>query len=98
MTIGIKPTWAAHGIRVHPGRRRAFHQIGDEVLEGAALCGETGPEEGRVEFLASGDYRWNAGMFVWSFRTRLRMLFSSINQTLVGRLPADSEGGGHEVV
>jgi len=71
VTIGIKPTEPATGfgyIKVGEtlpppqGRKpyqTAFHRAEQFV--------EKPPFEKAVEFLNSGQYRWNAGMFIWSF-------------------------------
>ncbi|HVY71012.1 MAG TPA: sugar phosphate nucleotidyltransferase [Verrucomicrobiae bacterium] len=73
VTIGIKPTEPATGygyIRtgetLPPPRgvkpyKTTFFKAGQFV--------EKPPFEKAEEYLASGDYRWNAGMFIWSFVT-----------------------------
>jgi len=73
VTIGIQPTEPATGygyIQAGPARvpaagakpyRTAFFQA-ERFVEKPAL-------EKAVEYLASGQYRWNAGMFVWSYAT-----------------------------
>ena len=71
VTIGIKPTEAATGYGyIHTGAplelpatefRTAFFQ--------AIRFVEKPSQEKAVEYLKSGEYRWNAGMFVWSCRT-----------------------------
>lgn len=73
VTIGIKPTEPATGygyIRVGeplptppgtPARRTAFFRAEQFV--------EKPNHDKAVEYLASGRYRWNAGMFLWSFAT-----------------------------
>lgn len=61
ITIGIQPT--------SPHTGYGYVQVG-ETLEGIFFEAKRfveKPDLARVkEFLASGDYRWNAGMFVWS--------------------------------
>lgn len=71
VTIGIKPTEPATGygyIRTGPkmpapkgGRRyrTAFFK--------AERFKEKPPLETAIEYVDSGEYRWNAGMFIWSF-------------------------------
>jgi len=75
VTIGIKPTEPATGYgyikcggplpkpKGKAGRkyRTAFNKV--ERFE------EKPYFEKAVEYLAAGDYRWNAGMFIWSFVT-----------------------------
>jgi mannose-1-phosphate guanylyltransferase len=73
VTIGIKPTEPATGygyVRVGeplpppPGRkpyRTTFFKAGRFV--------EKPPHQKAVEYVNSGAYRWNAGMFVWSLAT-----------------------------
>jgi mannose-1-phosphate guanylyltransferase len=73
VTIGIKPTEPAtgygyissgveltppHGVKPYKTR---FHKAEQFV--------EKPHYEKAVEYLSSGDYRWNAGMFIWSFVT-----------------------------
>lgn len=73
VTIGIKPTEPATGygyiqvgkaLPTPKGSKRyktAFHK--------AARFVEKPNLEKAEQYLASGDYRWNAGMFIWSFVT-----------------------------
>jgi len=74
VTIGIKPTGPETGygyvrqdlvaLPAPAGAkpyRTAFHRVEQFV--------EKPPLERAVEYLAAGNYRWNAGMFVWSFVT-----------------------------
>ena len=72
VTIGIQPTEPATGYGyIHTGPvlatpggkayKTAFYQA-ERFVEKPAL-------EKAVEYLASGQYRWNAGMFVWSYAT-----------------------------
>src|SRR6266581_2379196 len=73
VTIGIKPTWACpgfgyieHGNPVHLRRRddkNAIHRV---------LRFREKPNPDLAEsFLRKGNFRWNAGMFVWSVPTVL---------------------------
>lgn len=74
VTIGIQPT----------GPETGYGYIRHDLTELPAPAGvrsyktrffkaeqfvEKPPMERAVEYLASGNYRWNAGMFVWSFVT-----------------------------
>ncbi|MBI5388614.1 MAG: mannose-1-phosphate guanylyltransferase [Verrucomicrobia bacterium] len=73
VTIGIKPTEPATGYGyIHVGTplptphdakpyKTAFHKVEQFV--------EKPHYEKALEYLTSGQYRWNAGMFVWSFVT-----------------------------
>jgi mannose-1-phosphate guanylyltransferase len=67
LTIGIQPTSPHTGF--------GYIQVGDELATKSATrfwrarrFVEKPDRKTAEEFLASGDYRWNAGMFVWSFR------------------------------
>jgi mannose-1-phosphate guanylyltransferase len=66
VTIGIKPTGPHTGY--------GYIQVGEEIFNKsvtkfwkARRFVEKPDQKKAEEFLASGDYRWNAGMFVWSF-------------------------------
>lgn len=74
VTIGIQPTgpetgygYIRHDLAPLPppaGAKRLrtrFHQVEQFV--------EKPPLERALEYVAAGNYRWNAGMFVWSFVT-----------------------------
>ncbi len=73
ITIGIKPTEPATGYGyIHVGEalppppgvkayRTAFHRVQQFV--------EKPHFDKALEYLNSGQYRWNAGMFIWSFVT-----------------------------
>lgn len=73
VTIGIKPTDPATGY--------GYIQVGDELppppgakpfkttFSKAERFVEKPNYEKAVEYLQSGHYRWNAGMFIWSFVT-----------------------------
>ena len=73
VTIGIKPTEPATGYGyIHFGAplptpsgakkyKTVFHKVERFV--------EKPHYDKAVEYLQSGDYRWNAGMFIWSFVT-----------------------------
>jgi len=74
VTIGIKPTWACPGfgyieqgrplrLRRHP-RNEAIHRV-ERFRE------KPNPDLAE-SFVRRGNFRWNAGMFVWSVPTILR--------------------------
>ena len=67
ITIGIKP--------VSPHTGYGYIQVGDKIACGAATrfwkarrFVEKPDRKTAEKFLVRGDYRWNAGMFVWSVR------------------------------
>ncbi len=75
VTIGLKPTWACPGfgyIEVGEGVRL---QSGDscegEVRQVVRFREKPNPELAE-SFIRQGNFRWNAGMFVWSVPTVLR--------------------------
>lgn len=87
VTIGIKPTEPAtgygyirvgaplptpHGVKAY---KTTFHRVEQFV--------EKPQYDKALEYLTSGQYRWNAGMFVWSFVT--------ITQALEKHQPAMAE-------
>ena len=81
VTIGIKPTWACPGF--------GYIEMGDAVTgDGMAKDSppvfnvrrfreKPAPELAQV-FFESGNYRWNAGMFVWTLPAVLRELSAQI--------------------
>ena len=73
VTIGIKPTEPATGygyIQVGPPlpHPRRAGRIRTEFYKAERFV-EKPTSERAAQYLASGNYRWNAGMFVWSFVT-----------------------------
>jgi mannose-1-phosphate guanylyltransferase len=73
VTIGIKPTEPATGygyihcgdVLPNPSGARKFKTVFRKVERFI----EKPPYDRAVEYLESGRYRWNAGMFIWSFVT-----------------------------
>jgi mannose-1-phosphate guanylyltransferase len=68
VTIGIKPTWPCPGfgyIELGPLARIVDSPPGPAV-HNAVRFREKPSVELAEQFLASGNFRWNAGMFVWS--------------------------------
>jgi len=74
VTIGIKPTWACPGygyieqgkpvrLRSHPGNQSVHRVVRFREKPNPDLA---------ESFLRKGNFRWNAGMFVWSVPTVLR--------------------------
>jgi len=71
VTIGIKPTEPATGYGyIHTGARIELPADEFKTAFFQALRFVEKPSHDKaVEYLKSGEYRWNAGMFVWSCRT-----------------------------
>src|SRR5213082_322383 len=72
LTIGIKPTWACPGfgyieqgdaVRLRDGGKIAVHRV--------VRFREKPNTDLAESFLRKGNFRWNAGMFVWSVPTIL---------------------------
>jgi len=64
MTIGIKPSWACPGFGyIEQGRRRGTGE--PAVFEVKRFREKPAPEMAE-SFLKQGNFRWNAGMFLWS--------------------------------
>jgi mannose-1-phosphate guanylyltransferase len=69
VTFGIRPTYPAESF--------GYIQRGDALSEGAYRVErfrEKPSAEVAREYVASGDYYWNAGIFVWKARTILDLL------------------------
>lgn len=73
VTIGIKPTWACPGFGyIELGERVPSPSGKDEVAIHHVLRFREKPNVDLAEsFLRKGNFRWNAGMFVWSVPTVL---------------------------
>ena len=64
LTIGIKPTWACPGFGyIEQGQR---HGAGDPAVYEVKRFREKPDPEMAESFLKQGNFRWNAGMFLWS--------------------------------
>ena len=97
ITIGIKPTEPATGygyIRVGEtlpppqgvkSYKTLFHRA-EQFVEKPHF-------DKALEYLNSGQYRWNAGMFIWSFVTITEGL-QKHQPEMYARLPALVQGGG----
>jgi mannose-1-phosphate guanylyltransferase len=72
VTIGIKPTWACPGYGyIEQGKPVRLRKPSDAVHR--VLRFREKPNRDLAEsFLRKGNFRWNAGMFVWSVPTVLR--------------------------
>ncbi|HXP34819.1 MAG TPA: sugar phosphate nucleotidyltransferase [Chthoniobacterales bacterium] len=73
VTIGIKPTWACPGFgyieQGEPVRLRGDDKI---AVHRVVRFREKPNTDLAESFLRKGNFRWNAGMFVWSVATILR--------------------------
>src|SRR5437868_13104456 len=74
VTIGIKPTWACPGFGyIEPGKPVRLRKRPDNDAVHRVLRFREKPNLDLAEsFLRKGNFRWNAGMFVWSVPTVLR--------------------------
>jgi mannose-1-phosphate guanylyltransferase len=68
VTIGIKPTWACPGYGyVEQGEAAQLRSVGKETAVHRVVRFREKPNADLAEsFLRKGNFRWNAGMFVWS--------------------------------
>jgi mannose-1-phosphate guanylyltransferase len=74
VTIGIKPTWACPGYGyIEQGKPvRLRKQSNTEAIHRVLRFREKPNRDLAESFLRKGNFRWNAGMFVWSVPTVLR--------------------------
>jgi len=74
VTIGIKPTWACPGFGyIEQGKPIHLRNRADNDAIHRVLRFREKPNLDLAEsFLRKGNFRWNAGMFVWSVPTVLR--------------------------
>ncbi|MGB8166828.1 MAG: sugar phosphate nucleotidyltransferase [Chthoniobacteraceae bacterium] len=73
VTIGIKPTWACPGFGyIEVGERAplAAKPEGPEIFDVARFREKPSAELAET-FLRQGNFRWNAGMFIWTVRAIL---------------------------
>lgn len=63
LTIGIKPTWACPGFGYIEQGRQVGHD--PDIFEVRRFREKPNPEMADA-FVRQGNFRWNAGMFVWS--------------------------------
>src|SRR5438270_6429023 len=68
VTIGIKPTWAWPGYGyIEHGEAMRLRNVGEEIGVHRVVRFREKPNADLAEsFLRKGNFRWNAGMFVWS--------------------------------
>jgi mannose-1-phosphate guanylyltransferase len=68
VTIGIKPTWACPGYGyIEQGAAVKLRSVGAEAAVHRVIRFREKPNADLAEsFLRKGNFRWNAGMFVWT--------------------------------
>jgi len=68
VTIGVKPTWACPGFGyIEHGEAVRLRNIAPETVVHRVVRFREKPNPDLAEsFLRKGNFRWNAGMFVWS--------------------------------
>src|SRR6266699_2060494 len=70
--IGIKPTWACPGFGyIEQGEQVRLHGEGKIAVHRVVRFREKPNVDLAESFLRKGNFRWNAGMFVWSVPTVL---------------------------
>ena len=76
VTIGIKPTWAcpSYGYIERGSRSPTGHLSEDIAAYEVKRFREKPHPELALEFIESGHFTWNAGMFIWSIPTVLSEL------------------------
>ena len=73
VTIGIKPTWACPGFGyIEQGEPVRLRGDGTIAVHHVVRFREKPNTDLAESFLRKGNFRWNAGMFVWSVATVLR--------------------------
>jgi len=74
VTIGVKPTWACPGFGyIEQGKPIYLRKRpGNEAIHRVMRFREKPNPDLAEAFLRKGNFRWNAGMFVWSVPTVLR--------------------------
>jgi len=75
VTIGLKPTWACPGfgyIEQGAAVQLRTPETGDAEIHRVLRFREKPNPELAESFLRKGNFRWNAGMFLWSVPTVLR--------------------------
>ncbi|HEX4085988.1 MAG TPA: sugar phosphate nucleotidyltransferase [Chthoniobacteraceae bacterium] len=78
VTIGIKPTWACPGFGYieMAGPVKLKGETGGQAVHDVARFREKPNPELAEQFLRQGNFRWNAGMFIWP----LSAILSSLEQ------------------
>lgn len=71
VTIGIKPSWPETGYGyIQRGQEPAIEEFSHPVYNVQKFT-EKPDADTAADFLASGDYLWNSGIFIWKTRTIL---------------------------
>lgn len=71
VTIGIRPTWACPGFGyIEQGNAVAIRDAASPVFEVTRFREKPDPDLAQ-QFLDQGNFRWNAGMFIWPLPTVL---------------------------
>lgn len=68
VTIGIRPTWPCPSYGYIERGEAVAQGSGPSVYEVKRFREKPDPDTAR-EFLAAGNFSWNAGMFIWSIKT-----------------------------
>ncbi|MEQ1851137.1 MAG: mannose-1-phosphate guanylyltransferase [Chthoniobacteraceae bacterium] len=79
-TIGIKPTWACPGfgyIEMGPAISNG-RGPDDPVVHEVVRFREKPDAELAEQFLRQGNFRWNAGMFIWTIQAISAALYSNV--------------------
>ena len=78
VTIGIQPTWACTGFGyIECGGRHALNDVTDgPAVHDVKSFREKPDAELAEQFLRQGNFRWNAGMFIWTIPAILSALRS----------------------
>lgn len=71
VTLGIEPTYPATGYG-YIRRGEALGSVGDLAAFRVAQFAEKPDSETALRFLATGDYAWNSGMFIWQVHQIMR--------------------------
>ena len=76
VTIGIQPTWACPGFGyIECGGRFALRDVSDGPSVHEVSSFREKPDAERAEqFVRQGNFRWNAGMFIWTIPAILSAL------------------------
>ena len=92
VTIGIQPTWACPGFGyVEMGPQVAIAEAGDgPAVHDVVRFREKPNAELAEQFLRQGNFRWNAGMFIWTIPAILSALQRHVSElaAFVSRLHA----------
>ncbi|MDF1824879.1 MAG: sugar phosphate nucleotidyltransferase [Verrucomicrobiales bacterium] len=76
VTLGIRPTWACPGYGyIERGEVREGLELPHGLEANEVVCFREKPSsEVAAEYVANGNFSWNAGIFIWSIPTVVREL------------------------